>query len=226
MVAFIGLLEIQNFKLQRIDAVDPHLNSKIEEVDSLNCILEEQEQSLKHLEDSVHYLNEMMRRDYGEDLEYYFEIIKSVDRLGVDNPVDYLPIHPPLINEDFEITSIYGRRYHPIYKCTKQHEGIDFDARRGDLVIAAGSGIVEESKFKRGFGHYIKIDHGTTKTIYAHLSKRLVKEGERIVVGQSIGKVGSTGASTGSHLHFEIWDCDGPIDPWHLYTTYTNFSSK
>ena len=103
------------------------------------------------------------------------------------------------------ITSPFGVRVHPVFKTKLQHTGIDIDGNMGDPVKAAGVGEVIFAGVLRGYGQIIILDHGGgLSTVYAHLSRILVREGQRVQTGQEIGKVGSTGTSTGPHLHFEV----------------------
>ena len=103
------------------------------------------------------------------------------------------------------ITSGYGWRWHPILRESRRHEGVDFDAPYNAPVWAAHSGVVETASYSRGFGRYIVINHGDGfTTLYAHLNSREVRSGEKVQQGQFIGKVGSSGLSTGPHLHFEV----------------------
>lgn len=102
------------------------------------------------------------------------------------------------------ITSPFGYRVHPILGYKKLHTGIDISAPSGTPVIAAGSGTVIASRFMGGYGNCIMVDHGSKVTVYAHLSGRAVSVGQSVSAGQTIGYVGSTGMSTGPHLHFEV----------------------
>ncbi len=106
------------------------------------------------------------------------------------------------------LTARVGRRW------GRNHNGIDIGLDYGDNIYAAKSGKVEFSGYKGGFGYSIKINHGGgVKTRYAHSSKLLVKEGAFVKQGQLIAKAGSTGRSTGVHLHFEVLINDKPVDP-------------
>lgn len=100
----------------------------------------------------------------------------------------------------------YGIRIDPIYRTRMMHSGLDFTADRGTEVYATGDGVVVKVESKRwGYGKSIIIDHGFGyKTLYAHLSKFEVKEGQKIKRGELIGLIGSTGKSTGPHLHYEV----------------------
>ena len=103
------------------------------------------------------------------------------------------------------ITSGFGLRLHPILGFTKMHTGIDFGAPTGTPVFAAGDGVVKEARWAGGYGRWLEIQHnGEWATGYGHLSGWAVKEGERVHQGQVVGYVGSTGRSTGPHLHYEV----------------------
>jgi len=103
------------------------------------------------------------------------------------------------------ITSPYGYRIHPILKTKKLHTGIDIGASTGAAVIAGNAGTVLFAGYYGGYGYTVIIDHGgQISTLYAHNSKLLVQEGDKVTRGQNIAKIGSTGLSTGPHLHFEV----------------------
>lgn len=111
------------------------------------------------------------------------------------------------------ITSYYGSRIHPVYGTTKFHSGIDIGAGYGDTIMAAASGTVifvtepveGQNKGGSGYGNYCIIDHGNGfTTLYGHARDIYVSEGQYVSCGQAIGEVGSTGTSTGAHLHFEV----------------------
>ncbi len=103
------------------------------------------------------------------------------------------------------ISSPYGWRIHPIYKTRKFHNGIDIAADEGTDIVAALSGTVTKAEWNDSYGWYVLIYHGDgMTTLYGHCSKLLVKKGDYVDRGQRIALVGSTGVSTGPHLHFEI----------------------
>ena len=104
------------------------------------------------------------------------------------------------------LTSYYGPRTHPITGVYKNHSGIDIGASFGTNILAADGGMVITSTYNSAYGNYVMIDHGNgLKTLYAHMSQRLVSYGESVSQGEVIGLVGSTGMSTGPHLHFEVY---------------------
>jgi len=103
------------------------------------------------------------------------------------------------------ITSPYGNRRHPILKKYTMHTGIDIGGKSGESILAANKGTVIISGWQNAYGNTVVIDHGGgITTLYAHCSKILVKNGKEVKAGEVIAKVGSTGWSTGPHLHFEV----------------------
>lgn len=116
------------------------------------------------------------------------------------------------------VTSPYGMRTHPLTGEHKLHDGTDFGAACGTPVRAAADGMVDERYFNAGYGNRVVIDHGSTSdealtTTYNHLTRGVVAVGERVRRGQVVGYVGSTGYSTGCHLHFMVLRGGDPVDP-------------
>lgn len=141
------------------------------------------------------------------------EFARQKDRL------DYMPAIMPLAEKNLRaIVSGFGSRSDPIYGISKPHEGMDFSAPDGTPVYATGKGTVAFAGWKNGYGYMIDIDHGFGYvTRFAHLSAMSVKEGQRVERGQEIGAVGSTGKSTGPHLHYEVRFRNIPQNPVNYY---------
>jgi len=113
-----------------------------------------------------------------------------------------------------QITSPFGVRRHPVFGDMRQHSGIDIAASHGTSVVAADSGTVITSTYNSSYGNYVVISHGNgMTTLYAHLSSRSVSQGATVSRGQQIGLIGSTGISTGPHLHFEVSVNGSRINP-------------
>ncbi|MFT7269424.1 MAG: beta-lactamase regulating signal transducer with metallopeptidase domain [Roseivirga sp.] len=132
----------------------------------------------------------------------------------------------PLGNFKFSHTSAtFGMRKDPVTKEDKTHKGVDFSAKTGTLVIATASGTVEKvESLKTGYGKYIQIKHdGQYQTLYAQLNEINVEVGDKVEKGQLIGKVGSTGHSTGPHLHYEVIKDGKRVDPRDYYKAIPEF---
>ena len=140
--------------------------------------------------------------------QYYDENGKSSKRTIMKTPIN-----------GAKLTSRYGKRKHPVLGYTKLHRGIDFAAPAGTPIFAAGDGIIEKAGWNGSYGRYIRIRHtGTYKTAYAHLSgiHKRIKIGSRISQGKIIGYVGSSGRSTGAHLHYEVLRNDKQVNPMNI----------
>ncbi|MGI4877814.1 MAG: M23 family metallopeptidase, partial [Janthinobacterium lividum] len=111
-------------------------------------------------------------------------------------------------------TSGFGMRFHPILGFSRLHQGVDFGAPMGSPIMAAAAGKVTFAGWHGGHGNYIQLLHRPgLMTAYAHMSRFAVKAGTNVAQGQVIGYVGSTGLSTGPHLHYEVWINQQPVNP-------------
>ena len=130
-----------------------------------------------------------------------------------------IPAIQPVANKDLKRTaSGYGWRIDPIYQTQKFHEGMDFSAETGTPIFATGNGRVVKSGWQRGYGETVVIDHGYGyQTLYAHMNKRKVRVGTKVMRGDEIGLVGNTGKSTGPHLHYEVRLNGRHQNPMHYY---------
>jgi murein DD-endopeptidase MepM/ murein hydrolase activator NlpD len=120
------------------------------------------------------------------------------------------------------ISSKFGMRMHPIHGYSKMHKGIDFAARIGTPIFAAGTGIIQEIGYKSGYGRYIKVEHNKEyATAYGHISKfaKGLKKGDKVKQGEVIAYVGNTGVSTAAHLHFEVLLRGKQINPMKVKST-------
>ncbi len=139
----------------------------------------------------------------GAEAEYFDETGKNIKGLLLRTPVD-----------NVRITSGFGMRLHPLLGYTRMHEGIDFGVPVGTPVYSAGDGVVEEAQWKGGYGRWMKVKHsGGWETGYGHLSGWAVRPGQRVRQGQVIAYSGSTGESTGPHLHYEVIKNGQKINP-------------
>jgi murein DD-endopeptidase MepM/ murein hydrolase activator NlpD len=123
---------------------------------------------------------------------------------------------------DSYITSSFGRRVDPIVGGSQFHKGIDFEADVGDPVLAVADGVVSYSGVRSGYGNVIEIDHGNGYvTRYAHNSRLERRVGELIRAGQEIAKAGSTGRSTGAHVHLEVWKNGQAVNPRNFISQHS-----
>ena len=112
------------------------------------------------------------------------------------------------------ITSGFGRRADPFGRGGQFHKGIDFDANVGDPVMSVADGVVSFAGTRNGYGNTVEVDHGNGYvTRYAHNSRLTVKAGDLVRAGQQVAKAGSTGRSTGAHVHFEVWENGNVVNP-------------
>ena len=123
---------------------------------------------------------------------------------------------PLEVGETVELSSLFSGRVHPITGQTSTHSGIDIPRPAGTPVLAAADGTVLEADFSAEDGNYIRLRHGSVTTKYAHLLASAVEPGQTVSAGEQIGQVGSTGRSTGAHLHFEVTVNGIRVDPLTL----------
>lgn len=145
--------------------------------------------------------------DDGE-IDYYDEEGRSAKKFLMRQPVPHA-----------KFRSRFGWRRHPILRTSRLHKGVDWSAPRGTPIFAAGNGIVEDAKWHSGYGRWVKIQHANGyETGYAHMSRfaKGIQPGVRVRQGQVIGYVGSTGLSTGPHLHYEVIVNGNHVDPMRI----------
>jgi murein DD-endopeptidase MepM/ murein hydrolase activator NlpD len=131
-----------------------------------------------------------------------------------------IPAIQPISNKDLKhIPSGYGWRTDPIYKTSEFHPGLDFTANTGTKIYATGDGIIAEANANaQGYGNHVIINHGFGyQTLYGHMSRIAVREGQKIKRGELIGYVGSTGRSTGPHVHYEVIRNGEKINPINYF---------
>ena len=142
--------------------------------------------------------------------EATFEAIN--DRAYYQEAMKRVPLGKPVWT--YWLTSPFGKRADPFNAKSAVHKGVDLASAKGNKVKTMADGKVSTAKVMTGYGNVIEIDHGNGfKTKYAHLNKMYVKQGDKVQLGQAIGEVGSTGRSTGPHLHYEVMYEGANMDP-------------
>lgn len=137
------------------------------------------------------------------DVDYYDPRGRGVRKALLRTPID-----------GARLSSGFGLRKHPVLGFSRMHKGVDFAAPSGTPIQAAGDGVVEVAGWHGGYGNYVRIRHASNySTAYAHMSRIGVKAGQRVKQGQVVGNVGSTGVSTGAHLHYETLRDGQHINP-------------
>ncbi len=186
LIFVLGLKAFSNPKTQMVYNYSKKIVN--ENYDYKKVINKTKDLDVKSLEDKIlKYIDTFKSKVTGE---------KTVEEIISDDFV--LPVNG-------KITSKYGEREDPINKKKAFHKGIDIDSKENTEVLASFSGTVKECGEDKELGKYILLDHGQgIETKYGHLNKIKVKKGEEVKKGKTIGESGSTGKSTGAHLHFEI----------------------
>lgn len=154
------------------------------------------------------------------------KILDNLDDLSrLSYAVQSLPLGKPVLAR-YRLSSGFGYRRHPISGKTKMHNGVDMAGPTGTPIYATGIGTVIHAGWSSGYGKTIKIRHSNgIETLYAHLNRIRVKKGERVKLGQRIGDMGSTGRSTGPHLHYEVRVNGSPKNPMN-YIKASNYVRK
>lgn len=152
---------------------------------------------------------------------YQFGSYTSIEKLinNQETKMASIPAIQPVSNKQLtRIASGFGMRIHPIYGIAKMHYGLDFTAPQGTPIYATGDGIIKEAGVGTGTGNHVIINHGYGyETEYMHLVRIKIRTGQRVKRGEIIGWVGSTGASTGPHVHYEVHINGSPVDPVYFF---------
>lgn len=208
-----GIAEKQVMHVAKIFASDIDFNNDIHPGDELRILVNE----LQDMEGNKLAPGELKavllildKKEYwafkynGPDGKGFFDLNgRSLKKTFLRSPLPFL-----------RVTSGFTlRRFHPILGKERPHLGVDFGAPIGTPVMSAANGKVVEAGWENGYGNVVKICHGQLTTLYAHLSQIKVKKGQSVKQGQVIGLVGSTGLSTGPHLHYGMYKNGVAIDP-------------
>ncbi len=154
----------------------------------------------------------------------YIDIEKLIQNQGAK--LASIPAIQPVSNKQLtRIASGFGFRIHPIYGIPKMHNGLDFTAPQGTPIYATGDGQVTTAGLGTGTGNHVIINHGYGyETVYMHMVRVKTRVGQKVVRGEVIGWVGSTGASTGPHCHYEVNIKGTPVDP--VYFFYNDLNAE
>lgn len=160
------------------------------------------------------YVPVTLRKDAGAfERQLYRVHVSRTDVERLTRTLGAVPLRKPIIG-DVDLSSGFGVRTDPFLGRPAMHSGLDFRSEAGDPVRATANGVVETAGWSGGYGKLVEIDHGNGySTRYGHLSEIDVRVGQQIKIGQIIGKVGSTGRSTGPHLHYETRIDGDAVDP-------------
>jgi murein DD-endopeptidase MepM/ murein hydrolase activator NlpD len=162
-------------------------------------------------------------------MAYQFESYDAIAKLikNQDVKLASIPAIQPVSNKQLtRIASGFGMRIDPVYGTPKMHKGLDFTAPQGTPIYATGDGVAEVPGYSEsGFGNHVIINHGYGyETLYGHMVRVKVRNGQRLKRGEVIGWVGSTGKSTGPHCHYEVHINGQPVDP--VYFFYNDLNAE
>lgn len=184
-------------KSQEIEAYEKNITSKEQAIDDYEAELAEQTEIIAQLEKAIEEEKKKILMSNGQVIIY-------------DGGTFAFPLESYT-----RVSSEYGYRIHPILNVKQFHNGVDFAAPKGTKIYAAYDGIVVAATYSSTMGNYIMIDHGGgLYTIYMHASKLYVEKDDVVVKGEHIAAVGSTGRSTGNHLHFTVRKDGAYVSPW------------
>ena len=185
----------QQAKVAEAQALLDQINADVEEV---NRQLDEESEAAAEIQAEIAQKQRQLEEQ------------RRQNNVTIDSETSYLWPLPGY----YRLTSLFGYRIHPITGKAHSHTGIDIPAPSGTPILACKSGQVVTSAYHYSYGNYVVIDHGNgNSTLYAHMSSRAVSEGDMVTQGQTIGYVGTTGSSTGNHLHLEVRDNYTRVDP-------------
>lgn len=195
---------IDFFRLQKGDGFKLVYNERYIN-DTIYAGIENIEAAVFYHEDKPYYAFNFMVDSISGNRDYYDEKARPLQSFFLKAPLDF-----------FRISSRFSpNRFHPVQKRWKAHKGTDYAAAHGTPIKSTANGVVIASSYTAGNGNYVKIKHNDTYTTqYLHMSKRAVRQGERVKQGEVIGYVGSTGLATGPHVCYRFWKNGVQVDPF------------
>lgn len=194
---------IDFFRLQKGDRFKLVYNEKYIN-DTIYAGIENIEAAVFYHEEKPYYAFNFMVDSVAGSRDYYDEKARPLQSFFLKAPLDF-----------FRISSRFSpNRFHPVQKRWKAHKGTDYAAAHGTPIKSTANGVVIAASYTAGNGNYVKIKHNDTYTTqYLHMSKRAVRQGERVKQGEVIGYVGSTGLATGPHVCYRFWKNGVQVDP-------------
>lgn len=214
-------------KLEQVEILEKNQDALFKLKDENNNIqsdLSSKLEQINFLDQTLKGLEELIDVEYNENLTVHDRIkLVQISTLGKKIMLKDIPSGRPV--KTFKgVSSSYGQRTNPVTRKAEFHKGIDYRGKKGDGVITTANGVVEYAGFhtKSGYGNLIIVSHNYGfKTFYGHMSKLRVKTGQAVSKGQRIGDIGSTGMSSGNHLHYEVTFVQRKLDPtlfvgWNL----------
>ena len=197
---------IDFFKLQKGDKfaitfTERYIN------DTIYDGVEQLEAAFFEYKGKIIYAFPFAQNEHSQKIDYYDEEGKALKNFFLKAPLKFV-----------NITSRYAKtRFHPVQRIWKAHKGTDYAAPKGAPIMTTASGVVEQTGFTAGNGNFVKVKHNKTySTQYLHMSKILVRRGQRVSQGDVIGKVGSTGLATGPHVCYRFWKNGVQVDALRL----------
>ncbi len=205
-IATVYAWSIDFFKLQKGDKfgvifTERYINDSIYDgIDSLEAAFFE-------YKGKMIYAFPYEKGENSNKIGYYDQDGKALKNFFLKAPIKFI-----------NITSRFSKnRFHPVQRIWKAHKGTDYAAAKGTPIMSTAAGIVEQTGFTAGNGNFVKVKHNRTySTQYLHMSKILVRRGQRVSQGQTIGKVGSTGLATGPHVCYRFWKNGVQVDALRL----------
>lgn len=201
--------------LKRVEGFEAQALERTLELDELRDLAEAEETELRRQLAEI----QTVRTDFEQRLNALQTDSDSASAALQRSQANQTPGAPPRLHSPLlepRISSGFGPRLHPIWGNVRMHNGIDYGGNSGDEIYAAAAGVVIMAEMRGGYGNTVVIDHGDQwGTLYAHQSNIRVVPGQQVSRGEVIGWVGSTGHSTGPHLHFELRELGAPRDPFN-----------